>query len=102
MQVVFNYTGERIAFVSPFFEADHYMRPMTQLDFSIEKGFGERWVVFAKANNLLDTPYRLYVKKPLANPEDPYPHQTDPFNIANVRQDLYGRSYRLGVRYSLK
>lgn len=102
MQFVLNYTGERIAFVSPFHEADHYMRPMTQLDLSIEKGFGEKWVVFIKANNLLDTPYRLYVKKPLANPEDPYPHQTDPYNLANVRQDIYGRSYRLGVRYSLK
>ncbi|WP_194776764.1 TonB-dependent receptor [Pararhodonellum marinum] len=101
VQLVSNYTGERIAFVSPFFGADHYMKPMTQLDFSIEKGFQNGWVIFIKANNLLNTPYQLYVKKPLAVPTDPYPHQTDPFNVGFVRRDTYGQSYRLGVRYNL-
>lgn len=100
VQIVANYTGERIAFVSPFAGADHYMKPMTQLDFSVEKGWG-RFVVFAKVNNILNTPYQLYVKKPLAYPEDPYPYQTDPYNQAFVRKDLYGTSFRLGVRYSL-
>lgn len=100
IQLVLNYTGERIAFVSPFFEADHFMRPMTQLDFSLEKGFQNNFVVFFKANNLLNTPYQLYVKKPLAIPEDPYPYQTDPTNVAFVRRDLYGIGFRLGVRYS--
>ncbi len=101
MQLVVNYTGERIAFVSPFFEADHWMKPMTQMDFSIEKGFRNKFVVFVKANNLLNTPYQLYVKKPLAVPEDPYPYQTDPYNIGFVRRDLYGQSYRIGLRYNL-
>ena len=101
VQVVLNYTGERIAFVSPFFGADHIMRPMTQLDLSIEKGFKNGLVIFAKANNLLNTPYRLYVNKPLAVPTDPYPYQTDPYNIALVRQDLYGLSYRLGLRFNI-
>lgn len=101
IQVVLNYTGERIAFVSPFYEADHYMRPMTQLDLSVEKGLNDRLVVFAKANNLLNTPYQLYVKKPLAVPTDPYPYQTDPYETGFVRRDLYGQSYRLGVRFSM-
>ncbi len=100
-QIVLNYTGERIAFVSPYEGADHYMKPMTQLDFSIEKGLGHHFVIFAKVNNILNTPYQLYVKKPLAFPEDPYPHQTDPYNVAFVRKDLYGTSFRLGVRYNL-
>lgn len=100
IQLVLNYTGERIAFVSPFYEADHWMRPMTQLDFSVEKGF-DKLTVFAKANNLLNTPYQLYVNKPLAVPTDPYPHQTDPYNIGYVRRDLYGQSYRIGLRYNL-
>jgi len=99
-QIVVNYTGERIAFVSPFEGADHYMKPMTQLDFSIEKGLGEHFVIFAKVNNILNTPYQLYVKKPLAFPEDPYPYQTDPHNVAFVRKDLYGTSFRLGARYN--
>lgn len=99
-QIVLNYTGERIAFVSPFFEADHYMLPMTQLDFSVEKGTKSGWTFFMKLNNLLDTPFQLYVKKPLAIPTDPYPYQTDPYNIGNVRRDLFGRAIRLGVRYN--
>lgn len=99
-QIVVNYTGERIAFVSPYEGADHYMKPMTQLDFSIEKGLGHHFVIFAKVNNILNTPYQLYVKKPLAFPEDPYPYQTDPYNEASVRKDLYGTSFRLGARYN--
>lgn len=101
MQIVLNYTGERIAFVSPFLEADHYLKPMVQLDFSAEKGINKRMVIFIKANNLLNTPFQLYVKKPLANPTDPYPYQTDPYNQAFVRRDLYGLSYRLGFRVNL-
>lgn len=100
LQLVFNYTGERIAVVSPYLGADHIMKPMTQLDFSIERKFSAGFVIFAKANNLLNTPYQLYVKKPLALPEDPYPFQTDPTNIALVRRDLFGQSYRFGLRYN--
>jgi TonB-dependent receptor len=101
MQLVFNYTGERIAFVSPYYEADHYMKPMAQLDFSIEKEFGNSFVVFGKANNLLNTPYKLYVKKPLAVPDDPYPYQSDPANIGIVRRDLFGQSFRIGFRFNM-
>ncbi|MFZ6666234.1 outer membrane beta-barrel protein [Peijinzhouia sedimentorum] len=100
-QLVINYTGERIAFVSPFYETDHYMKPMTQMDFSVEKGFNNGIVAFIKVNNILNTPYELFIKKPLAFPEDPYPYQTDPYNMANVRRDLYGTAFRLGMRYNL-
>lgn len=101
IQLVFNYTGERIAFVSPFFGADHIMRPMTQMDLSIEKGFKGGWVLFVKANNLLNTPYQLYVDKPLAVPTDPYPYQTDPYNVAFIRRDIFGLSYRMGARFNI-
>ena len=101
LQLVVNYTGERIAFVSPFLDADHYMKPMTQMDFSVEKGFGDKFIAFFKANNILNTPYQLYIKKPLANPEDPYPYQSNPKEEANIRKDLYGVSFRVGMRYKL-
>jgi len=101
VQLVANYTGERIAFVSPFLDTDHYMKPMTQMDFSLEKGFGYHFVAFFKANNILNTPYQLYIKKPLANPEDPYPYQSNPYSEANIRKDLYGVSFRVGIRYKL-
>lgn len=101
IQIVVNYTGERIAFVSPYYGADHIMRPMTQMDLSVEKGFESGLVLFAKVNNILNTPYRLYIDKSLAVPTDPYPYQTDPYNIGIVRQDLFGLSYRLGMRFNL-
>ncbi|MFO7721376.1 MAG: outer membrane beta-barrel protein [Gillisia sp.] len=100
VQLVVNYTGERIVFVSPFLDADHYMRPMTQMDFSIEKGLSNRFVVFFKGNNLLNTPFQLVVNKPLARPEDPYPYQTDPTKVGFIRRDLFGVSFRVGARYS--
>ncbi len=100
-QLVLNYTGERVAVVSPYAGADHIMRPMTQLDLSVEKGVGQRLVIFVKANNLFNTGYELFVRKPLALPEDPYPYQTDPYNEGNVRRDLYGQSYRLGARLKI-
>ncbi|MGY5847977.1 TonB-dependent receptor domain-containing protein [Salegentibacter sp. HM20] len=100
IQLVVNYTGERIAFVSPFLDADHYMRPMTQMDFSLEKGLNKNFVIFFKGNNLLNTPYKLVVNKPLARPEDPYPYQTDPTRMGLIRRDLYGVSFRVGARYN--
>jgi len=100
VQLVFNYTGKRIALVSPYFEADQIMRPMTVMDLSVEKGIG-RIVLFVKANNLLNTPYQLIVDKPLARLDLPYPHQDDGTKQANIRRDLYGQSYRLGLRYRL-
>ncbi len=99
-QLVLNYTGERIAVVSPYLDADHYMLPMTQLDFSIEKGISKGWVVFVKVNNILNTPYQLVIKKPLAVPDDPYPFQTNPYEEAYVRRDIFGESIRLGIRYN--
>ncbi|MCL7988823.1 TonB-dependent receptor [Sphingobacterium sp. lm-10] len=99
-QLVLNYTGRRLAFVSPFEGADHFMSPMAVMDLSIEKGFG-RYVVFVKGNNLLDTPYRLTIGRGLAVPEGPYPHQENPEEMANVRLDRYGIAFRLGFRFKL-
>lgn len=99
-QIVLNYTGERLAVVSPFQGSDQYMRPMTVLDFSVDKGIG-KFVLFLKANNLLNTPYKIVINRGLASPESFFPHQEDPYNMANVREDRYGLSFRLGVRYKL-
>lgn len=99
-QLVLNYTGRRLAFVSPFEGADHFMSPMAVLDLSVEKGFG-RYVVFLKANNLLDTPYKLTIGRGLAVPEGHYPHQESPYEYANVREDRYGVAFRLGFRFKL-
>lgn len=99
-QVVLNYTGERLAVVSPYQGTDQFMSPMAVLDFSLEKGFN-KFVVFLKANNLLDTPYKITVDRELSNPDSFYPHQENPTQFANVREDIYGLSFRLGVRFKL-
>lgn len=100
-QLVINYTGERIALVSPFFEADQRMRAMTIMDLSVEKGVGNHLVFFVKANNLLNTPYALFVDKPVYQAELGHPHQRDPAQHTNIQRDTYGQLYRLGVRYRL-
>lgn len=99
-QLVLNYTGKRLAVVSPYEGTDQYMRPMSVLDFSLEKGFG-RTVLFLKANNLLNTPYQLIIDKPIGFSEDHYRHQEDPSRMGNIRRDLYGQSFRLGMRFKL-
>ncbi|PRD46715.1 TonB-dependent receptor domain-containing protein [Sphingobacterium haloxyli] len=99
-QLVLNYTGKRLAVVSPYEGTDQYMTPMAVLDFSLEKGFGKT-VVFLKANNLLNTPYQLIIDKPIGFADDHYRHQDDPTRRGNIRRDLYGESFRIGVRYKL-
>ncbi len=99
-QLVLNYTGKRLAVVSPYEGADQWMRPMAVLDFSAEKTI-KRVVIFLKANNLLNTPYQLIVNKPIGYSAYPYAHQEDPARIGNIRRDTYGQSFRLGMRFKL-
>jgi len=91
------YTGERIEIVSPWLDLDIWSRPFTQLDFSIEQKFSN-WVVFMKANNLLNSPYELFVKKPRKTEQLSFPMQ-DVDGQTIVQRDFYWQSVRLGVRY---
>lgn len=99
-QLVMNYTGERLAVVSPYQGADQWMRPMAVMDFSLEKGFN-KWIVFLKVNNILNTAYQLRVDKPIGFADYPYAHQSNPTQYANIRRDLYGQSFRIGARFKL-
>jgi len=91
------YSGERIEIVSPWLDLDIWSRPFTQLDFSVEQRLSN-WVVFLKANNILNSPYELFVKKPRRSEQLSFPMQ-DVEGETIVQRDFFWQSVRLGVRY---
>ena len=95
------YTGERLEVISPYLDNDIYAKPIAILDFSLEKKVSRTIDVFLKANNLLNSAYLMYVKKPIYQGEGKtvhYPFQDDPENKTLVRKDQYYQSFRIGVR----
>ena len=62
-QLSLAYTGERIAAVSQYYGLDTWEKASTYLDFSAQKELGKHFIVFVKANNLLNTPYELFIKQ---------------------------------------
>jgi len=99
IQLAGNFTGERIVTVSQFVNNDFWQRSFVQLDFSLEKTVGKNWVVFAKVNNILNTPMEVYMKEGYNN-TDAMPEQTLQDQTL-IRRDYYQRSYLLGVRWKL-
>jgi outer membrane receptor protein involved in Fe transport len=99
-QLAGSYTGERINTVSQFLDNDLWQSPFIQVDASLEKKLNEHWVVFAKANNLLNTPMKVFIKG--TNPENGnIPEQNTGNSKTLIRQDYYQQSYLLGVRFKL-
>jgi len=100
-QLSASYTGERIEAVSNYYDLDTWEKPSTFLDFSFQKTFHNRFVVFAKVNNILNTPYQLFLKQ--NNTIDyssilKYPDQKSP-NYTTLEYDQYYARYSLGVRF---
>lgn len=100
VQLAMVYTGRRIISVSPYLYNDIWQRGFTQLDLSIEKGFGKGFIAFIKINNLLNTPMRADILLPNTfNPEQvPYVDLQD--NLL-VREDFYKINGSLGLKYNL-
>lgn len=97
LQLSVVYTGEHIVSISPFLDADAWSKPFTQVGFSAEKIFGKRWVLTFKAQNLMNSPYEVIIKRPHAYPEKQYILQDSP-NTTLVRRDQYFQTYRLGLK----
>ncbi|SEO58372.1 TonB-dependent receptor [Mucilaginibacter sp. OK283] len=99
-QLSFVYTGARLNTVSPYLNNDIWQKGFTTLDLSADKRLFGNLYVYAKATNLLNTPYELEIRRP-------YP--TDAVNVelqkagenTAVRKDLYKQYYILGLRYKL-
>lgn len=92
------YTGKRIAVVSPYKDADQWDKAAFSLDLSAEKNFNNGISIFLKANNLLDAKNERYI-----NTVDP-----GSVNLPGQRSDRtvvgtykYGRTFLLGLRYTL-
>ncbi len=100
LQLAFVYTGERIENVSPFLDNDTWQKPILQMDFSAEQRIGKYFDIFLKAQNLLNSPYEVVIKKPHSNPDKDYKLQ-DSSTSTLIRKDQYFQSYRIGIRYSL-
>ncbi|WP_343565850.1 TonB-dependent receptor [Sphingobacterium sp.] len=99
-QLAGSYTGSRINTVSQFLNNDLWQKGFIQLDASVEKKFNGGWAIFAKANNILNTPMELYVKG--TNPEnDKIMEKLAQGGNTLIRKDVYGQNYVLGLRYSL-
>jgi len=100
-QLSLGYTGERIAAVSQYYDLDTWEKASTYLDFSAQKQLGKHLILFVKANNLLNTPYELFIKQNNASNFTgllKYPHQESP-DYTTVEYDQYYARYSLGVRY---
>ena len=63
---------------------DAWVAPNTQLDFSLDYKLADNWGLYFEASNLLDRPLELY--------------QGSRGNT--MQNELYGRSYALGVKVS--
>jgi TonB-dependent receptor len=101
-QLALSYVGERIEAVSNYYNLDTWERPSTYLDFSVQKKIGPHFIIYAKANNLLNTPYELIVKQNNTYNYSgiaKYPHQESP-NYTTVEYDQFYARYSLGVKYN--
>lgn len=103
-QVAASYTGGRINTVSQFVDNDLYQRGFVQMDASAEKRIGKTssgrgFLVFVKANNLLNTPTEIFIDNVSSKNSD-VPNQ-DLSGKTLIRRDFYQRSYVLGIRYKL-
>ncbi|MFD2570296.1 TonB-dependent receptor domain-containing protein [Spirosoma soli] len=98
-QLAASYTGGRINTVSQFVDNDLYQKGFIQMDASAEKRIGRGFLLFAKANNLLNTPTEIFVKN-VNNKNSDVPNQ-DVSGKTLIRRDYFQRSYLLGIRYKL-
>jgi hypothetical protein len=98
-QLAVQYTGERINSVSQFAGNDLWQKPFVQMDASLEKKFKRGLAIFAKSNNLLNTPLIVYLKN-ASSKNINVPAQSLSGKTL-IRQNYYQRSYYLGIRYAL-
>ncbi|SDG58500.1 TonB-dependent receptor [Pedobacter terrae] len=97
-QVAGAYTGPRINTVSQFLNNDLWQEGFIQVDASAEKRFKGGISVFIKANNILNTPTKLFIKG--TNPAN-NDIKEDLVKNGNtlIRSDYYGQNYLVGFKY---
>ncbi|QQL49627.1 TonB-dependent receptor [Mucilaginibacter ginkgonis] len=105
-QVSAVYTGERINSVSPYLDNDVWQKGFVTLDVSAEKRITKHFSIYAKATNLTNTPFELFIKQPYP-PLGPAGTTGQAIELQSagkntfVRKDTYQQYYILGVHYKL-
>ncbi|NNM94309.1 MAG: TonB-dependent receptor plug domain-containing protein [Bacteroidia bacterium] len=112
IQVAGVYTGKEISDVSGWYGLDLWQMPMFRLDLSFEKKLSRKLnlMLYGKANNLLNTPVilRIFPPSPYSNIPGTYeylPNQGTSATTLNsilVRNEYFGQSFILGVRYKFQ
>ncbi len=97
-QLAASFTGVKLALVSPFKDADQWDKAMFGLDLSAEKKFTNGLSIFFKANNLTDAKRERYLKT-VNQSNLQYEGQKSDRTIVGTYK--YGRTFLLGVRYTL-
>ncbi|HEY0272684.1 MAG TPA: hypothetical protein VGC22_05825, partial [Chitinophaga sp.] len=97
-QVSLAYTGDRLYAVSRYIDNDIWESGFVQLDASVEKKFGRRYVLFAKATNILNTPVKDYVKRINGSNAKAPGYETFKGGTM-VRDDRYGQTILIGFRF---
>jgi TonB-dependent receptor len=99
-QLALVYTGERINTLSQYKGFDNWEKPTTNLDFSAQQQIGKHYIVYVKANNLLNTPFRLIIKQHNnayhTKTQLPFQESTD---YMTVQYDKFYASYSIGFRF---
>lgn len=97
-QLAGSYIGPKLVVVSPFKDADEWERGVFSLDLSGEKKFRNGLSIFLKANNLLNNERQRYLKA-VNSFNLNLPGQEDGKTITSTYK--YGRTFLIGVRYTL-
>lgn len=99
-QINWQFTGKRIALVSPFLDMDYWQKDMHLFDISGEQRILPKLYLFAKVQNLFDAKYKVYIKRAPANMET-LPYQKQGSNELLSSMSQYGQNYILGIRFDL-
>jgi TonB-dependent receptor len=100
-QLAFSYTGERLYTVSRYINNDFWQQGFWQMDFSCEKKFKNGLSVFAKCQNLLNTPVIVFIKN--TNPANyDKPEHDGNKKTTLIRSEYSMPAYLLGLRFKLE
>lgn len=100
LQLAWQFTGERISLVSPYYEFDQFQQSLSLFDFSAEKKIGRQMGLFLKIQNLLNASDVFYINQKLTN-SYPVSYQKAGDEKTLSSKSVYGQNYQIGFRYIL-
>jgi hypothetical protein len=95
------YTGRRIIGVSPYLDNDLWQRAFVQMDLSFEQRIKPGIVVYAKINNLLNSPMRADILLPNTFNAEQAPYWINTENTL-AWEDFYFQTYLVGMKFNLQ